>query len=187
MVTLSSGGAGRAFSGAVRPGEELDGSAGGRGWGGRAGGWPPVGRAPVSPAGPGPAPAACPPSVPSSLSAAPAAVQLQRSRWAPRTGRSATSTLRSTGSRVSGASHMRAGADAAGRDGRGELRRPELRSRCGHEPASCPPLSRGLPGDVAWGTERPVQVLQRCQPAVVVFALRTSAETAIALSAERER
>lgn len=46
-MTLGSGGAGRAFSGAVGPGEELDGSADGRGWGGRAGGRPPVGRAPV--------------------------------------------------------------------------------------------------------------------------------------------
>lgn len=54
MVTLGSGGAGRAFSGAVRPGEELHGSADGRGWGGRAGWRPPVGRAPVRQAGPRP-------------------------------------------------------------------------------------------------------------------------------------
>jgi hypothetical protein len=66
LVTLGSGGAGRAFSGAVRPGEKLDGSAGSRGWGGRAGGW--AGWGGLSSAaslsgGPGPAPPGRPPAL----------------------------------------------------------------------------------------------------------------------------
>lgn len=144
MVTLGSGGAGRAFSGAVRPGEELDGSAGGRGWGGRDG------LLSAAPLQAGPAPPGRRPARPQRLPPCPqlAAVRLQRSRWAPRTGRSVTSTSRSTGSRVSGAGPSVGrgrggrgrGRGGAGRGGAGRagLRRPELPSRRGHEPASCP-------------------------------------------------
>ena len=63
-------------------------------------------------------------------------------------------------------SRSRAGA------GRGGLGRPELRSRRGHEPASCPPLSLGslpenvlAPGDVA-GEERLKGLCGFCSPGI---------------------
>lgn len=159
-MTLGSGGAGRAFSGAVGPGEELDGSADGRGWGGRAGGRPPVGRAPVRRAGPRPGrlPALSLLSVRSSRRR-PAAVPLQRSRWAPRTGLSATSTSRSTGSRVSGASLGGRGRGGAGRGQEGRAppagaaepprsRAGQLSSAVPREPSlECPGSRRRGPGD----------------------------------------
>lgn len=158
MVTLGSGGAGRAFScadpelcGQVRS------SAGVRaaGAGGQAGGRPPVGRAPVGWAWLRPVrPPARPPARPQRPPLCP---QLPppppSSRWAPRTGRSATSTSRSTGNRVS-RGRPRVAECAAGPTGGGEERadglpqprrcvspgvQPDwlaLRSCRGHEPVT---------------------------------------------------
>lgn len=155
------------------------------GVGGQAGGL--LSAAPLS-GRPGPAPAACPPSAPSSLSAAPAAVPLQRSRWAPRTGRSATSTSRSTGSRVRGASRGGRGRGWAGA-GRGrEGRAPPARaaepprSRAGQLPSAvprepsleCPGSRRRGPADRTAGAGSTAPGSQPRSPRAVMFALRES-------------
>lgn len=127
LVTLGSpAGRSPALTGAVRPGEELHGSAGARGRGGRrAASWRP--RPGLRPR---PAPRLARPQRP------PPCPQLPppppRSRWAPRTGRSATSTSRSTGNRVS---RGLPGRWSAPRAGRGEERAGRPAERAPARPA----------------------------------------------------
>lgn len=136
-MTLGSGGAGRAFSfadpelcGQVRSSTGV--RAAGAGAGGRAGGLPAT--APLS-GGPGSAPLARPQRPPPCPQLPPP----PSSRWAPRTGRNATSTSRSTGNRVS-RGRPRVAECAAGPAGSGE-QRGGADGRPPADPAMCVPRS----------------------------------------------